>query len=101
MCRPVPMSQLLWTRPSARVGHPAEPALDARCRRLTYALGRLPRRLVVFTVDVANVGHADILTPAVAGAVPCVIDAVHAELCSYGIGVTVAMSCGLAESISP
>lgn len=52
----------------------------AQAYALGEALGRLPRRLVVFTVDAADVGHGDTLTPAVAGAVPRVVDAVQAEL---------------------
>ncbi|WP_018601076.1 hydrogenase maturation protease [Mycobacterium sp. 155] len=52
----------------------------AQAYSLGEALGRLPRRLVVFTVDIANVSHGDTLTPAVAAAVPRVVDAVRAEL---------------------
>ncbi|MEE6166018.1 MULTISPECIES: hydrogenase maturation protease [unclassified Mycolicibacterium] len=54
----------------------------AQAYSLGQALARLPSRLVVFTVDVADVGHGDTLTPVVAGAVPCVVGAVEAELAS-------------------
>lgn len=51
---------------------------------LTYALGQAlgqtPDELVVFTVDVADVGHGIGLTPAVAAAVPEVVEAIRAEL---------------------
>jgi hydrogenase maturation protease len=47
---------------------------------LGEALGRLPSRLVVFTIDVVDVGYGDALTPVVAAAVPRVVDAVEAEL---------------------
>jgi len=50
----------------------------------TYALGRavgqIPLELVVFTVDVDDVGHGIGLTAAVANAVPAVAEAVIAEL---------------------
>lgn len=52
----------------------------AQAYPLGEALGRLPRQLVVFTVDIDDIGHGDTLTPAVAGAVPLVVDAVCAEL---------------------
>jgi len=47
---------------------------------LGQALGQIPQKLVVFTVDVADVGHGVTLTPAVAAAVPEVIEAILAEL---------------------
>lgn len=51
----------------------------------TYALGealaRIPERLVVFTVDIADAGHGEGLTPAVAAAVPEVVEAILGELC--------------------
>jgi hydrogenase maturation protease len=47
---------------------------------LGQALGQLPDKLVVFTVEVADVDHGIGLTPAVAAAVPDVLDAVLAEL---------------------
>ena len=51
---------------------------------LTYALGQAlgqtPDELVVFTVDIADVGHGIGLTPAVAAAVPEVVEAILAEL---------------------
>ena len=50
----------------------------------TYALGQalkqIPDELVVFTVDVADVGYGIGLSPAVAAAVPGVVDAILAEL---------------------
>lgn len=68
-------------------GNPREPAVVsshtlglAQAYSLGEALGRLPQQLVVLTVDVADVGHGDTLSPAVAGAVPLVVEAVRAEL---------------------
>ncbi|MBP1821001.1 hydrogenase maturation protease [Mycobacterium sp. OAE908] len=50
----------------------------------TYALGRavgqIPDKLVVFTVDVDDVGHGVGLTAAVANAVPVVAEAIVSEL---------------------
>ena len=51
----------------------------AQAYSLGEALGRLPQHLTVFTVDIADVGHGDTLTPAVASAVPRVVEAVRAE----------------------
>jgi hydrogenase maturation protease len=47
---------------------------------LGRALVRMPGKLVVFTVETADTGHGVGLTPAVAAAVPEVIDAIVAEL---------------------
>lgn len=47
---------------------------------LAQALGQVPQKLVVFTVDVADVGHGVILTPAVAAAMPVIVEAILAEL---------------------
>jgi hydrogenase maturation protease len=47
---------------------------------LGRVLGRMPAELVVFTVETADTGHGLGLTPAVAAAVPVVIDAILAEL---------------------
>ena len=47
---------------------------------LGEALGQIPDRLVVFTVDVADVGQGPGLTPAVAAAVPEAVEAILAEL---------------------
>jgi hydrogenase maturation protease len=47
---------------------------------LGQALGQIPDKLVVFIVDVVNTGHGVGLTPAVAAAIPDVIEAVIAEL---------------------
>ena len=47
---------------------------------LGEALGRLPDRLVVLGVDVVDVDYGVGLTPAVAAAVPHVVEAVLAEL---------------------
>lgn len=52
----------------------------AQAYSLGEALGRLPQHLVVFTVDIADIGHGDTLTPAVASAVPRVVETVRAEL---------------------
>ena len=43
---------------------------------LGQAVGQIPERLVVFTVDIDDVGHGATLTPAVAAAVPVAVDAV-------------------------
>lgn len=59
---------------------PAVPSSHALGLPQTYALGQalgqIPQQLVVFAVDVADVGHGDTLTPAVAGAIPAVVDAI-------------------------
>lgn len=47
---------------------------------LGEALGKIPDKLVVFTVDIADASHGVGLTPAVAAAVPKVITAVLEEL---------------------
>ena len=47
---------------------------------LGQALGRTPDRLVVFTVEAAEVGHGVGLTPQVAAAVPEVLTALIAEI---------------------
>jgi hydrogenase maturation protease len=47
---------------------------------LGEALGQIPDRLVVFTVDVADTGHGVGLSPAVAAAVPDAVDAILTEL---------------------
>jgi hydrogenase maturation protease len=47
---------------------------------LGQALGRTPEELVVFTVEIADAGHGVGLTPAVAAAVPAVVDVILAEL---------------------
>jgi hydrogenase maturation protease len=47
---------------------------------LGEALGQMPDELVVFTVEAADTGHGTGLTPAVAAAVPQVVDAVLVEL---------------------
>jgi hydrogenase maturation protease len=68
-------------------GDDAEPAVVSshalglpQTYALGQALGQIPDKLVVFTVDVANTGHGVGLTSAVAAAVPNVVDAVIAEL---------------------
>lgn len=48
--------------------------------RLAEALGRAPRRLVVFAVEAADLGFGLGLSPAVAASVPELTRAVHAEL---------------------
>lgn len=52
----------------------------AQTAALGRALGRMPGELVVFTIDVADTGHGVGLTPAVAAAVPKVIDSILAVL---------------------
>ena len=47
---------------------------------LGQALGQIPDELVVFAVESADVNHGVGLTPAVAAAVPEVVDAILAEL---------------------
>jgi hydrogenase maturation protease len=47
---------------------------------LGNALARMPEELVVFTVDVADTNHGIGLTPAVAAAVPHLVDLIVAEL---------------------
>jgi hydrogenase maturation protease len=47
---------------------------------LGEALGRIPRKLVVFTVDIEDISHGVTLTPAVAAAVPSAVEAILAEL---------------------
>lgn len=52
----------------------------AQTTALGRALGRMPAELVVFTVETADTGHGVGLTPAVAAAVPEMVDAILAEL---------------------
>jgi hydrogenase maturation protease len=52
----------------------------AQAHALGQALGQMPQKLVVFTVDVADVSHGVTLTPAVAAAVPTAVEAILAEL---------------------
>jgi hydrogenase maturation protease len=47
---------------------------------LGQAVGQIPDKLVVFTVDIDDVGHGVGLTAAVANAVPAVIEAIVSEL---------------------
>ena len=47
---------------------------------LGQVLGRAPDALVIFTIDVADIGHGLGLTPRVARAVPKVVDMVVAEI---------------------
>jgi hydrogenase maturation protease len=47
---------------------------------LGQAVSRMPDELVVFTVDVADTNHGIGLTPAVAAAVPDLVDLIVAEL---------------------
>ena len=70
-----------WTPDQARPAAVSSHALDlSAVYALGQALGRTPERLVVFTVDAADVGHGDGLTPAVAAAVPHVVSAIVAEI---------------------
>ena len=77
-----------WTPPWAKALHPAgfvagRPATTAdpgvvsshalglpQAYALGQALGQIPEKLVVFSVDVADTSHGVTLTPAVAAAVP-------------------------------
>jgi hydrogenase maturation protease len=47
---------------------------------LGEALGQIPQKLVVFTVDIADTGHGIALSPTVAAAVPEAVKAVLAEI---------------------
>ena len=51
----------------------------AQTHALGQALGQVPQKLLVFTVDVADVSHGVTLTPAVA-AEPTAVEAILAEL---------------------
>jgi hydrogenase maturation protease len=65
------------TPPAAVSSH----ALDlSAVYALGRTLGRTPQRLVVFTVDAADIGHGVGLSPAVAAAVPQAAAAVVAEI---------------------
>jgi hydrogenase maturation protease len=68
-------------------GDDAEPAVVSshalglpQTYALGQALGQIPDKLVVFTVDVVDTGHGIGLTSAVAAAIPDAIEAVVAEL---------------------
>lgn len=52
----------------------------AQTYALGDALGQIPDKLVVFTVDTADIGDGVGLTPAVADAVPRVVEAILTEL---------------------
>ncbi|MBE1546447.1 hydrogenase maturation protease [Mycobacterium sp. OAS707] len=52
----------------------------AQTYELGKALGRIPGKLVVLTVDIDDAGHGVTLTSAVAAAVPGAVEAVLAEL---------------------
>lgn len=54
----------------------------AQTAALGQALGRMPAELAIFTVDAADTGDGVGLTPAVAAAVPVVVDAIVAEALS-------------------
>jgi hydrogenase maturation protease len=47
---------------------------------LGQALGRIPQKLVVLTVDIEDISHGLTLTPAVKAAVPAAVEEVLAEL---------------------
>lgn len=51
-----------------------------RVHALGQALGRVPDAVVMFTIEVADTGHGIGFTPAVAAAVPEVVDMVLAEI---------------------
>ena len=46
----------------------------------SHALGRIPTKLVVLTVDVAEIGYGPTRTPQVSGAVPKVVATVLSEV---------------------
>jgi hydrogenase maturation protease len=52
----------------------------AQTLELGQAVGRLPQKVVVFTVDIEHFDHGVGLTAAVANAVPAVVDDIIAEL---------------------
>jgi hydrogenase maturation protease len=47
---------------------------------LGQALGQIPQKLTVFTVDIEDISHGVTLTPAVAAAVPAAVEAILTEL---------------------
>ena len=47
---------------------------------LGQALGQIPQKLAVFTVDIEDISHGVTLTPAVAAAVPAAVEAILTEL---------------------
>lgn len=59
-----------------------------RTHALGQALGRVPGKLVVFTIEVADTSHGIGLTPQVAGAVSEVVGMVAAEIIRARPGVT-------------
>jgi hydrogenase maturation protease len=79
---PVPGRIRRWTPGDAE--HSAVVSSHAFGLPQTYALGqalgRTPGELVVLTVEIADAGHGVGLTPAVAAAVPEVINVILAEL---------------------
>jgi hydrogenase maturation protease len=76
---PLPASGPAWPETGATSSHRMGIA-DAV--RLAEALSRLPRRLVAFGVEAADIGYGPGLSPAVAAALPNLVDAVLAELTS-------------------
>ncbi|MCV7379193.1 peptidase M52 [Mycobacterium alsense] len=66
--------------PSALDGLSSHGMDVARAHALGRALGRVPARLAVFTVDIEDAGHGTGLSPRVARAVPEVVRQVAAEI---------------------
>ena len=52
----------------------------AQMYALGQAVGQIPRKLVVFTVDIDDISYGATLSPAVAAAVPTAAEAILAEL---------------------
>jgi hydrogenase maturation protease len=72
-----PAQPVPWPSPVAASSHRMGVA-DALC--LAAALDRLPRQLVAFGVEPADTGYGPGLSPAVAAALPGIVQAVLAEL---------------------
>jgi hydrogenase maturation protease len=57
----------------------------AQTYELARVLGRAPRRVVVVSIDAADLGHGDGLSPVVAQAVPQAVAIVRAELAADAV----------------
>ncbi len=71
-----------WT-----LGHDGQPAIVSshafglpQTYELGQAVGQIPGKLVVLTVDIDDIGRGVALTPPVAAAVPAAVEAIIAEL---------------------
>ncbi len=68
-------------RVSSRIRPASSHGLDfGEAVELARVLGRLPERLVLYAVEVADVGYGDGLSPAVAHAAAHVVDEIRAEI---------------------